>query len=86
MKNKKLVFNNGPLTFLQVGMVFLHGGCKYRVDMVNNSRARCVPVDKVKVERKMFDKRSGEEKVVVFEHAGTTINISPNSEVQIVKK
>jgi len=54
--------------------------------MVNNSRARCVPVDKVKVERKMFDKRSGEEKVVVFEHAGTTINISPNSEVQIVKK
>lgn len=86
-KSKNTVkLNSGPLTLLQKGMLFKHQGAVYRVDMVNECRARCVPVNRVKVEREMFDKRTGENKVVSFEHDGAAINISPNSEVEIVKQ
>ncbi len=80
----KTKIDPGSLTFLQVGMQFKHGGSVYRVEMVNESRARCVPVDKIKVKQTMFDKRTGADKEVEFERTGGAINISPNSEVEVV--
>ncbi len=84
MTKMKTKIDAGTLTRLQVGMVIKHGGTDYRVDLVNESRARCVPLEKVKVKQVMFDKRSGTEKEVEFSRSGGAISISPNSEVEIV--
>ena len=67
-------------------MVIKHSGIQYRVDMVNESRARCVPLEKVKVKQTMFDKRTGADKEVEFERVGGAINISPNSEVEVISR
>lgn len=72
------------LTYLQEGMLIKLGGVTYEVDMVNDCRARCRPTEKVTVKRKMFDKRSGQEKEIEFSHTAAVINISPNSECEIL--
>jgi hypothetical protein len=71
-------------TRLRKGDLIQMGGAVYHVQMVNECRARAVPTEKVKVERTMFDKRTGEEKTVEFSCSGNGVNISPNSECQIV--
>lgn len=73
---------HGGLTRLQLGMVIEMSGVRYRVDMVNDCRARCVPLDKVKVQ--VEDKLKGVTKE--FERFGSSINISPNSECDIISR
>ena len=66
---------------LREGDVFLHSGREYVVDMVNPSRARCLPLERKKVEYVTAD-----EKTVKFETDHAIINISPNSEVEILRR
>jgi hypothetical protein len=70
------------LTFLQEGMIIKLSGVEYRVEMVNDCRARCVPLHKVKVTVK--DKLKDKE--VTFERSAGPINISPNSECEILRR
>lgn len=65
---------------LQEGMVILTGGERYRVDLVNYSRARCVPLEKRATT--IVDKVMGKERT--FEKFGGSINISPNAECKIL--
>lgn len=64
---------------LRVNMIIELKGIKYRVDMVNACRARCVPMEKVKVV--VRDKLKDKE--VTFERTAASIDISPNSECPI---
>lgn len=75
----KLVFDK-PLTRLQAGHVILLSGIEHRVILVNDCRARVVPLKKVK---KSYKTLEGED--VSFEAKGKAVNISPNSEVPIVR-
>lgn len=72
----------GTLTYLQAGMIIKLGGVEYRVEMVNDCRARCVPLQKIKVTVK--DKLRDKE--VTFERSAGPVNISPNSECQILRR
>lgn len=72
------------VTYLQEGMLIKIGGIVYEVDMVNDCRARCIPTEKVKVKHVMTDKKTGDPKEVEFSRSGTAINISPNSECEII--
>lgn len=70
------------LTRLQPKMVFeMEAGEEYQVLRVNDCRAHCVPLTKKRVEIK--DQLNG--KVVVFEKTGNPIDISPNSDVKILR-
>lgn len=71
------------LTKLQPGMIVLFDGARHRVVMVNESRARIVPMEKVETQvEQIIDGK----KVVVasFSKYGAGQNISPNSEIPIV--
>lgn len=72
-------------TRLRVGMVIEFGGEQYRVTLVNECRARCEPVSKTrKVE---INTRFGEDgQPIKFEAQASSINISPNSEVNILSQ
>lgn len=82
--SKRCMRPSEGMTRLQPNMIIELQGVKYRVDMVNDCRARCVPMDKIVVKSTMFDKRKGENKEVVFTRTGSSINISPNSECEIL--
>lgn len=87
-KIERVVRHSRPsegLTRLQPNMIIRLNDGEYLVEMVNDCRARCSPLQKVKVQRTMFDKRSGANKEVEFERTGTSINISPNSECDIIR-
>jgi hypothetical protein len=65
---------------LRVGMIILTGGERYRVDLVNYSRARCMPLEKRSIT--IVDKVMLKERT--FEKFGGAINISPNSDCLIL--
>jgi hypothetical protein len=66
---------------LRVGMIVMLQGSEHRVEMVNPSRAHCVPLTKKKVEIKTrFD-----EAVKTFEKDRPGLDISPNSEIQVLR-
>jgi hypothetical protein len=69
-----------PLTRLQRGMVVMLNGAEHVVDLVNETRARCVPMRRVRVD---FYDRGGN--ACSFEHDAAAISISPNSEIKIVR-
>lgn len=68
------------LTRLQRGQVIDLFGSEYVVVMANDCRARCLPLAKKSVD---YNTRFG--KNVAFETAGTAQNISPESEVPILR-
>jgi hypothetical protein len=71
------------LTKLQPGMIVLFDGARHRVVMVNESRARIVPMEKVETQVKQII--DGKKVVVAsFSKYGAGQNISPNSEIEIV--
>lgn len=79
------VTQHGSLTRLQEGMIIDHCGAEYRVDMVNECRARCVPVNKTR-KTVAFTNKKGEACEFTPEFTGSAINISPNSECQILRR
>jgi len=71
------------LTKLQPGHIVMFNGARHRVTMVNDCRARIVPMEKVETQvEQIIDGK----KVVVasFSKYGVGQNISPNSEIEIV--
>jgi hypothetical protein len=54
-------------------------GEKHRVEMVNDCRARCVPLAK---RERVITPLVGEP--VTIQSTGSAINISPNSEIEIL--
>jgi hypothetical protein len=79
-KREMRVSEHGSLSRLQQGMIISLNGVKYVVDMVNSCRARCVPMEKIKVVVK--DKLKDKE--VSFERSASAISISPNSDCPIL--
>jgi hypothetical protein len=72
------------LTRLQPGMVILSAGIRYRVELVNESRAFCVPTEKrTEVFQPKTGKNAGAELVIEKRQPG--ISISPNAECEIVE-
>ncbi len=69
---------------LRVGMIVMLQGCEHRVEMVNGSRARCVPLSKKKVEIKTRFGEDGE--AITFEKNRPGMDISPNSEIEIIRQ
>jgi hypothetical protein len=71
------------LTKLQPGHIVMLDGCRHRIVMVNDCRARAVPCDKV---QSTIEQIVDGKKVVVasFSKYGVGQNISPNSEIPIV--
>ena len=69
------------MTRLQKGMVIQWRGEKWRVALVNDCRAHCVPVRR-KEKRVIRDWSGGVRREFWVPRAG--IDISPNSEVEIV--
>jgi hypothetical protein len=69
-----------PLTRLQEGMIVMLDGAEHRVDLVNDCRARCAPLRRVRVTIKdRFDN------VRTFDRMPPAVSISPNSEIRIVR-
>lgn len=71
------------LTKLQPGHIVMFNGARHRVTMVNDCRARIVPMEKVETQvEQIIDGK----KVVVasFSKYGAGQNISPNSEIEII--
>jgi len=62
--------------YLKVGERIIVGGKRYRVDMVNSCRARCVPLAKENVS--YVDTRTG--CTVSYRATGKAINIAPVTE------
>jgi len=73
----------GTLSRLQPGHIVLFEGRKHRVIMVNDSRARILPLEKV---QKTIEQIIDGKKVTVasFSGPGVAVNISPNSLCEIV--
>ncbi len=74
---------SNTLTKLQPGHIVLFAGARHRVTLVNECRARIVPMEKVQTEvEQIIDGK----KVVVatFSKYGVAQNISPNSEIEII--
>lgn len=78
-----LTKSEGTLTRLQPGHIIMFSGERHRVTMVNDCRAVIVPMEKRKTEiQQTID---GKQVVVArFSKYGSSVNISPNSEVEIV--
>lgn len=66
---------------LRIGDVFMLHGREHVVDFINASRARAVPL-----ERKQVEYVTTDEKTVKFETDHASYNISPNSEVEILRR
>ena len=83
MSNTHQLNETQTLTRLQPGMIIRRSGELWRVVMVNDCRARVVPIDK---QVKTFTPATGLNagKKLVIESSGGGENISPNSEVEIV--
>lgn len=79
----KYTYAGDCLSRLQPGHIIIHEGRKHRVVMVNESRARIVPLEKVNtVVEQIID---GKKTVVAsFSKLGAAQNISPNSLCEIV--
>jgi hypothetical protein len=75
---------HGSTSRLQEGMVIFHGGAEYVVEMVNECRARCRPLNTQKKEI-TFTNAKGKTFSFKPELVGATINISPNSECEILR-
>lgn len=82
-KPKKFATVRNLGTRLEVGMVIRYGGDLYRVVLVNECRARCEPIDK-KRQVEISTRFGADGKPVKFEASSVSINISPNSECEIV--
>jgi len=79
----KLIKSEGTLTRLQPGHLVKFAGEKWKVTSVNDCRAVITPVEKRKTEVKQII--DGKEVVVAsFSKYGSSVNISPNSELEIV--
>lgn len=74
-----LKINTKPMTRLQEGQIVLVGEVRHHVILVNESRARVVPMKKVP---KSYTTVMGEK--VSFNASGKPFNISPDSEIPIV--
>ena len=71
------------LTRLQPGHIVIFSKERWRVDSVNDCRAVIIPLEKRKTEVKQII--DGKETVVAsFSRCGASVNISPNSELEIV--
>lgn len=70
---------NQTLTRLQPGQVIEISGSEYHVVMVNDCRARCLPLAK---QERTITPKFGEP--VTIQSSGSALNISPNSECRIV--
>lgn len=75
---------HGSTSRLQEGMIIFHGGSEYVVEMVNECRARCRPLNTHK-KQVSFTNAKGKTFNFQPEMVGATINISPNSECEIVR-
>ena len=76
-------YMSDTLTKLQPGHIVMFNGARHRVTMVNDCRARIVPMEKVETQvEQIIDGK----KVVVasFSKYGAGQNISPNSEIPIL--
>lgn len=77
------VTESGSLTRLQRGMIVEVNHAQYRVEMVNESRARCLPLNRTK-KTVVFTNAKGEDCEFTPETTGGAINISPNAELPII--
>lgn len=75
--------NNATQTFFRFkpGDVVLLDNREYVVDFINESRMRCIPMERKKVEYVTAD-----EKKVEFTADYSAVNISPNSELPILRR
>ncbi len=71
------------LTRLRIGDVFMLDGRLHRVDLVNECRARCIPITR---QVRTFVPKTGmnAEKPVQFGDSLNPVSICPNSEIEIV--
>ena len=76
--------SHGSISRLQEGMVISHSGEEYLVEMVNECRARCRPINTRKKEVS-FTNAKGKTFKFQPEMVGASINISPNSECDILR-
>ena len=75
----------GTLTRLQVGMVVLYEGRRHRVALVNECRAKIVPLEKrVKEFLPRTGANAGRPVLLVTEACGH--NISPESELEVIEE
>lgn len=83
MRTTGFIKAEGSLTRLQPGHIIVFSGERWRVTSVNDCRAVITPMEKRKTEVKQII--DGKEVVVAsFNKYGASVNISPNSEVEIV--
>lgn len=71
---------NGTLSRLQPGMTVLFSGAPHRVVMVNDCRARIVAVDKLRKTVLLAGR------LVTFSGEDRALNISPESELEILNR
>lgn len=69
-------------TMLRPGQVFHLNGARWRVAYVNESRAHCVSVATRTVT--VRDRRTGQERTFQA-HSRETLDISPNSELEVLR-
>lgn len=79
----KYTYAGDCLSRLQPGMIIIHEGRKHRVVMVNDCRARILPLEKI--QRTVEQIIDGKKTVVAsFSSFGAAVNISPNSICEII--
>lgn len=78
------VTEHGGLSRLQAGMVIVYSGTEYRVEYVNDCRARCIPINR-QHKTVTFVNKKGEACEFTPETTGGAINISPNADCQIIR-
>lgn len=79
----KFEYAGDTLSRLQPGMIIIHEGRRHRVVMVNDCRARVIPLERV--QREVEQIIDGKKVVVAsFSAPGAAQNISPNSTCEIV--
>jgi hypothetical protein len=83
-KRSEAFTTHGTTSRLQEGMIIFYGGSEYVVEMVNECRARCRPLNTHK-KQVSFTNAKGKTFTFQPELVGATINISPNSECEIVR-
>lgn len=80
------VTEHGSLSRLQVGMVVRLNGEEHVVEMVNDCRARCLPLNKRKMKVRIEDKLTGQVREFEPETTGGAANVSPNSDCEILRR
>jgi hypothetical protein len=76
-----IVRNDWEYSRLRLGDLVVLDGRKHVITMVNSCRARAVPLAKKRVDYETVD-----GKRVKFDTCYATVNISPNSEIPILKR